>query len=614
MCGIVGYVGNSDVVNVLTDGLNTLKYRGYDSAGVALFDENKIKIYKAVGKLENLKSKLETVKSEIKNPLMGIGHIRWATHGVANEVNAHPHTSTSGDIVLVHNGIIENFKELKEELIKKGCIFKSETDTEIVAHLISEEYKIVGNLKDAVKNALPKLKGAYALCIMSVNEPDKIVVVRKNAPLIIGVGNGKNIVASDIPAIVSTTSNIIYLNDEEVAVVKKDSVEIEKLNGEKVPCKVVKISIEADAISKMGYKHYMLKEIHEQPNIVRNLLCGRITDINKPINLDEVKISKDILKNLSKIQIIACGTSLHAGQIGKYLIEDFAGVSVEVEPASEYIYRKNTTDKDSLVIAISQSGETADTITAVKQAKEKGAHILVITNRPDSNITRYADSILNVNAGIEVSVAATKSYTAQLLTLYLFAIFIAEIKNGCGEELAKVKKELLLIPTKMEEVLSEEIDIEKKAEKLSTFKNFVYIGRGVNLSTAMEGALKLKEISYINANAYPAGELKHGPIALLDENMPVVSVLIPGHISYDKTISNCEEAKARNAKLITVTSSNDEKLNNLFDVIIKIPEVSDVLSPLLTVIPFQFLAYHISNFLGKDVDQPRNLAKSVTVE
>ena len=545
---------------------------------------------------------------------MGIGHIRWATHGVANEVNAHPHTSTSGDIVLVHNGIIENFKELKEELIKKGCIFKSETDTEIVAHLISEEYKIVGNLKDAVKNALPKLKGAYALCIMSVNEPDKIVVVRKNAPLIIGVGNGKNIVASDIPAIVSTTSNIIYLNDEEVAVVKKDSVEIEKLNGEKVPCKVVKISIEADAISKMGYKHYMLKEIHEQPNIVRNLLCGRITDINKPINLDEVKISKDILKNLSKIQIIACGTSLHAGQIGKYLIEDFAGVSVEVEPASEYIYRKNTTDKDSLVIAISQSGETADTITAVKQAKEKGAHILVITNRPDSNITRYADSILNVNAGIEVSVAATKSYTAQLLTLYLFAIFIAEIKNGCGEELAKVKKELLLIPTKMEEVLSEEIDIEKKAEKLSTFKNFVYIGRGVNLSTAMEGALKLKEISYINANAYPAGELKHGPIALLDENMPVVSVLIPGHISYDKTISNCEEAKARNAKLITVTSSNDEKLNNLFDVIIKIPEVSDVLSPLLTVIPFQFLAYHISNFLGKDVDQPRNLAKSVTVE
>ncbi len=614
MCGIVGYVGDANVQEVLVNGLKTLKYRGYDSAGIALFDEGKIKIYKATGKLENLSNKLLNLNSEIKKPSMGIGHIRWATHGVANEINAHPHTSTTGDIVLVHNGIIENFKELKAELEKQGCVFKSQTDTEVVAHLISEEYKKTKNLKDAVKNALPKLMGAYALCIMSANESDKIVVVRKNAPLIIGVGDGENIVASDIPAIVSTTSNIIYLNDEEVAVVKKDSVEIENLNGEKVPVKVVRISIETDAISKMGYKHYMLKEIHEQPNIVRNLLCGRIGDVNQPIKLDEVKISRDVLKNLSKIQIIACGTSLHAGQIGRYLIEDLAGVSCEVEAASEYIYRKNTTDANSLVIAISQSGETADTITAVKQAKEKGAYIIVITNRPDSNITRYADSILNVNAGIEVSVAATKSYTAQLLTLYLFAIYLAEVKDEGKDKLVNIKKELLSIPTKMEEVLSAESDIEKKADALSKYKNFVYIGRGVNLPTAMEGALKLKEISYINANAYPAGELKHGPIALLDENMPVVSVLIPGHISYDKTISNCEEAKARNAKLITVTSSNDENLKKLFDVIFKIPEVSDLLSPLLTVLPFQLIAYHISNFLGKDVDQPRNLAKSVTVE
>ncbi len=614
MCGIVGYIGNSDVVDILTNGLNTLKYRGYDSAGVALFDENKIKIYKAVGKLENLKAKLETVKSEIKNPSMGIGHIRWATHGKANEVNAHPHTSTSSDIVVVHNGIIENFKELREELTKKGCVFKSETDTEVVAHLVSEEYKTIGNLKDAVKKALVQLRGAYALCIMSINEPEHIVCARKNAPLIIGIGEGENVIASDIPAIISLTSNIIYLNDEEVAVVKKDSVSIEKFSGESVPLKIVKIAIETDAISKMGYKHYMLKEIHEQPSIVRNLLNGRIVDINSPIELPEIKMSKDVLQNISKIQIIACGTSLHAGQIGKYLIEDFAGVSAEVESASEYIYRKNTTDKNSLVIAISQSGETADTITAVKQAKEKGAYILVITNRPDSNITRYADSVLNVNAGIEVSVAATKSYTAQLLTLYLFAIYLAEVKGVDVSNFLEIKRELLSIPTKMEEVLTTEGDIEKKAEKLSGFKNVVYIGRGVNLSTAMEGALKLKEISYINANAYPAGELKHGPIALLDENMPVVSVLIPGHISYDKTISNCEEAKARNAKLITVTSSNDEKLNNLFDVIIRIPEVSNVLSPILAVIPFQLLAYYISNFLGKDVDQPRNLAKSVTVE
>lgn len=614
MCGIVGYIGDSNVEKVLMQGLDSLKYRGYDSAGIALYDNGNIKVFKSVGKLENLQNKLSALSDDEKRASMGIGHIRWATHGSATEVNAHPHLSMDGNIAIVHNGIIENYKELKGELEAKGYVFKSQTDTEVVAYLIGDEYKKVGDLKVAVQHIIPRLKGAYALCIMCKDEGGKIVVVRKNAPLVIGIGNGENIVASDIPAIISTTSNIVYLNDDEVAVVKKDSVEIEDLNGNKIPLNIQKMSIEMDAISKMGYKHYMLKEIYEQPNIVRNLLCGRITNVKAPISLDEVKISRDALKQLSRVQIIACGTSLHAGQIGRYLIEDLVGVATEVEPASEYIYRKNTTDKNSLVIAISQSGETADTITAVRQAKEKGAYIIVITNRPDSNITRYADSILNVNAGIEVSVAATKSYTAQLLTLYLFAIYFAEVKGVSLDRLPSIKEELVSIPVKMEEVLSSDADIEKKAEILSKYQNFVYIGRGVNLPTAMEGALKLKEISYINANAYPAGELKHGPIALLDENMPVVSVLIPGHISYDKTISNCEEAMARGAKLITITSSDDKELEKLFDVIIRIPVVSDMLSPLLAVIPFQLLAYHISNFLGKDVDQPRNLAKSVTVE
>ena len=611
MCGIVGYIGKSDIVKILLEGLSSLKYRGYDSAGIALFDKERINVFKAVGKLENLSEKLDSLKTEIVAPTMGIGHIRWATHGVANEVNAHPHVSNSLDIAVVHNGIIENYKDLKVELESLGCIFKTQTDTEVIAHLVSVEYKKTLDLKSAVQNAIVKLKGAFALCIMSENESDKMVVVRRNAPLIIGLGEEENIVASDIPAIMPISSRVIYLNDDEVAVVKKDSVEIEDIYGKKIPLQIVKMVVENDAVSKMGYKHYMLKEIHEQPSIVRNLLLDRIVDVNKNIELPEIKISKDELKNFSKIHIVACGTSLHAGLIGKYIIEELTGISVEVEAASEYIYRKNTTDENTLLIAISQSGETADTLTAVKQAREKGAKIIVITNRIDSNITRYSDSILNVKAGIEISVAATKSYVAQLLTLYLFAIYFAEIK---GKNLLELKSELLLLPSKMEEILNNENYIEVEADKLSKYKDFIYIGRGINLPTAMEGALKLKEISYINANAYPAGELKHGPIALLDENIPVVSVLIEGYNSFDKIISNCEEAKARKAKLIAITNSLNLELKNLFDVVINIPNVSEYVSPFLVVLPFQLLAYHISNFLGKDVDQPRNLAKSVTVE
>ncbi len=614
MCGIVGYIGNRNVVDVLTSGLDTLKYRGYDSSGIAIFDEGEIKIFKAKGKLENLNDKLLLQKDEIKNPISGIGHIRWATHGKPTEVNAHPHTSYNSDIVLVHNGIIENYKEIKEDLISKGVSFKSDTDTEVAACLIGYEYEKDKDFKASVKRALSRLEGAYALCIMNKNNKDEIIVSRKAAPLIIGVGNGENIIASDIPAVVSVTSDIIYLEDGEIGIVKKDSVEIEDKDGNAIKPKIVRVAIENNVVSKMGHKHYMLKEIYEQPSIIRNLLSGRIEASENPVNLDEISFKKEFLENISKIQIVACGTSYHVGMVAKYLIEDLTGIVTEVEAASEYIYRKNTTDENTLVIAISQSGETADTLTAVKQAKEKGAKILVVTNRIDSNIVRYADSVLNVMAGIEVSVASTKAYTAQLLTLYLFAIYLAEKMGKNLSQLKDLKEELFCLPVKMEEILAEDKNIEKVSEALSKYKDFIYIGRGINLATSMEGALKLKEISYINANAYPAGELKHGPIALLDENIPVFSILIPNHISYDKMISNCEEAKARGAKMIAVTPVIDEGLKNLFDIIIPIPSVSYEISPLLSVVVLQLISYHISNFLGKDVDQPRNLAKSVTVE
>ncbi len=615
MCGIVGYVGNRDVVEVLFKGLTNLEYRGYDSAGMALRDEDEIKIFKTLGKLINLKNELEKRKTELKHPVCGIGHIRWATHGSPSLVNAHPHTCNCGRLVVVHNGIIENYKELREELIKKGCNFKSQTDTETIAHLVADEYAKAKNLEIAVRNSVKKLQGAYAICVMHKDVPDVIVGARKHAPMLVGVGENENFIASDTPAIIEYTKKTIYLDDNEIAVVTKDNVKITDIEGNVVNKKVELLPWEPVALSKLGYKHFMLKEIHEQPDVIRNVLNGKLFDIDSPIILNEVKIDKDILKKLNKIEIIACGTSLHAALVGKYLIEDFAGISVEVEASSEYIYRKTTTDASTLVIGVSQSGETADTITAIKQAKEKKSHVLIITNRPDSNMARLADSLIPVNAGIEVSVAATKSYTAQLMSFYLLALHLAEIKGSLDKDYIKnLKHELIQLPTKIEEILSNTSVIQECARKFSSYKNFIYISRGVNLASAYEGALKLKEISYINATGYAAGELKHGPIAMLDETMPVLSILIPGGITYEKVLSNSEEAKARNAKLIALTSSTDKSLDNLFDVVIRIPAVSEILSPVLTCIPLQLLAYYIAEFLGKDVDQPRNLAKSVTVE
>ncbi len=615
MCGIVGYTGYRDVVSVLLKGLTNLEYRGYDSAGIALRDDNRIKVYKSLGKLINLKNEIEEKKHELKHPTSGIGHIRWATHGAPSLVNAHPHTCTCGNLVVVHNGIIENYKELREELIKKGCKFRSETDTETIAHLMADEYSKTKDLEKAVRNSVKRLQGAYAVCVMHKDVPDVIVGARKHAPMLVGAGEGENFIASDTPAIIEYTKKAIYLDDNEIAVITKDNIKITDTDGNILHKKTEILPWEPVALSKLGFKHFMLKEIHEQPDVIRNVLNGKIYDIDGPVILNEVKLDKEILKKLNKIEIIACGTSLHAAMVGKYIIEDFAGISVEVEASSEYIYRKTTTDSSTLVIGVSQSGETADTITAIKQAKEKNAHVLIITNRPDSNMARLADSLIPVNAGIEVSVAATKSYTAQLISFYLLAMHLAEIKETLDKTYLKnLKHELIQLPTKIEEILSNTSGIQECARKFSSYKNFIYIARGINLASAYEGALKLKEISYINATGYPAGELKHGPIAMLDETMPVLSILIPGGISYDKILSNSEEAKARNAKLIALTSSCDKNIDMLFDYVLRIPDISEILSPALTCVPLQLLAYYIAEFLGKDVDQPRNLAKSVTVE
>ena len=615
MCGIVGYLGKKSVMDVLLNGLTSLEYRGYDSSGIAINVNGETKVYKAVGKLKNLKDLLENHKEELKPATSGIGHIRWATHGAPTTVNAHPHTCNCGNLALVHNGIVENYNELREELKKSGCTFRSETDTETIAHLIASEFAKTKSLEEAVRVAVQKLEGAYALCVMHKDEPEKIVGVRKNAPLLIGVGEGENFIASDIPAIIEHTKKAIYLDDSEIAVVTKDAVKIMDVNGNVVDKTIEMLPWEPIALSKMGFKHFMLKEIHEQPDVIRNVLNGKLFDIDAPINLHEVKLNKDNLKNLNRIEIIACGTSLHAAMVGKYIIEDFTGIAVDVEPSSEYIYRKTVTNSSTLVVGVSQSGETADTITAIKQAKEKGSHVLIITNRPDSNMARYADSLIPVNAGIEVSVAATKSYTAQLISFYLLAIHLAEIKESLSKDfLRNLKKDLIQVPTKIEKILSDKSEIQACAKKFANTKDFIYIARGINLATAFEGALKLKEISYINATGYAAGELKHGPIAMLDETMPVLSILIPGHITYEKILSNSEEAKARNARLIALTSSKDEKLDNLFENIIRIPEVPEILSPIVANVPLQLLAYYIAEFLGKDVDQPRNLAKSVTVE
>ena len=614
MCGIVGYIGNKTAVDILLEGLTSLEYRGYDSSGVALNIDGKVQLFKAQGKLQNLRNIVEKNYSEISKSTIGIGHIRWATHGVPSVANAHPHTCNCGRVAIVHNGIIENYKELRVKLEAQGCTFRSQTDTETVAHLVASKYAETHDLTEAVRLATLEIEGAYALAVIHQDVKDTIVATRRNAPLVIGFGEGENYVASDIPALIQYTKKAMYLDDNQIVTLTPTSAKVIDVEKNEIPLKIETLPWEPVALSKMGYKHFMLKEIHEQPDIVRNVLSGKLKTIDEPIALNEVTLDKAKLKDLTRIQIVACGTSLHAAMVGKYIIEDFCGIPVEVEASSEYIYRKTITDENTLVIGVSQSGETADTITAIRLAKKKGSHILIVTNRPDSTMAREADSLVPVNAGIEVSVAATKSYMAQLISFYLLAIYMAEVKGSISkEEILDLKHELILLPQKIDKVLNGKEDIQKIARKFSSFKDFIFVARGINFPTALEGALKLKEISYINATGYSAGELKHGPIAMLDDSMPVLAILMKGKV-YEKILSNAEEAKARNARMIALTDSDDHKLDELFENVIRVPEISELLSPALSIVPLQLLAYYIAEFLGKDVDQPRNLAKSVTVE
>ena len=611
MCGIVGYIGNKSALDILLEGLTNLEYRGYDSAGVAVSVNGQVELYKAEGKLQNLKDVVALNKTHIEKSTIGIGHIRWATHGAPTTANAHPHSCNCGKVAVVHNGIIENYKELREKLEKQGCTFRSQTDTETVAHLVASKYAQTKDLTEAVRLATKEIEGAYALCVIHQDVTDTIVATRRNAPLLVGIGDKEYYLASDVPAIIQHTKKAMYIDDNQIVTLTPNSMKYIDAENKVLEPKIEHLPWEPVALSKMGYKHFMLKEIHEQPDVVRNVLSGKLRAMDENITLNEVTLDKDKLKNLNRIQIVACGTSLHAAMVGKYIIEDLCGIPVDVEPASEFIYRRTITDKNTLVIGVSQSGETADTITAVRQAKALGSHILIVTNRPDSTMAREADSLVPVNAGIEVSVAATKSYMAQVLSFYLLAIYMAEVKGEINLE--KLKHELIVLPQKIEEVLAHKEDIQVCAKKFANSKDFIFIARGINFPTALEGALKLKEISYINATGYTAGELKHGPIAMLDESMPVLSILMSGRV-YEKILSNSEEAKARNARMIALTDSTDRKLEDLFESIIRVPEIDEMLSPALAIVPLQLLAYYIAEFLGKDVDQPRNLAKSVTVE
>ena len=613
MCGIVGYIGKKSALDILLEGLTNLEYRGYDSAGIAVSVNDKVEVYKAEGKLSNLKSKVNSERDYIKQSKIGIGHIRWATHGAPTTTNAHPHSCNCGKLAVVHNGIIENYKELREKLEKNGCTFRSQTDTETIAHLVASKFAETKDLTEAVRLATKEIEGAYALAVIHQDVKDTIVATRRNAPLLVGVGEGEYYLASDVPAIIKYTKKAIYIDDNQIITMTPESIKYIDADKNILEPKVEHLPWEPVALSKMGYKHFMLKEIHEQPDVVRNVLSGKLRAIDENIRLDEVTLDKEKLKVLNRIQIVACGTSLHAAMIGKYLIEDLCGIPVDVEPASEFIYRRTITDKNTLVIGVSQSGETADTITAIRQAKALSSHILIVTNRPDSTMAREADSLVPVNAGIEVSVAATKSYMAQLISFYLLAIYMAEVKETDTKILTEIKHELIMLPQKLEEILANKESIQACARKFANSKDFIFIARGINFPTALEGALKLKEISYINATGYTAGELKHGPIAMLDESMPVLSILMSGKV-YEKILSNSEEAKARNARMIALTDSTDEKLNDLFESIIKVPQINEIVSPTLAIVPLQLLAYYIAEFLGKDVDQPRNLAKSVTVE
>ncbi|MPM28622.1 Glutamine--fructose-6-phosphate aminotransferase [isomerizing] [bioreactor metagenome] len=613
MCGIVGYLGPRQAYPVLINGLHRLEYRGYDSAGVALLNGG-LHVYKSMGKVRDLEN---LVKDKNLSGTIGIAHTRWATHGEPNDVNAHPHVSPSGKMAMIHNGIIENYSILKEELINRGYEFKSSTDTEVLLHLIEDiQVNEKVSLVEAVQIALNQVIGAYAIVITSEDNPDMLIAAKKGSPMVIGIGTDEFFIASDATPIVEYTKNVVYLEDEEIAILERgQELKIKTIrNIDKTPY-VQKLELNLGAIEKGGYPHFMLKEIHEQPNSIRDSMRGRLSAEQGIISLGGIVDYEQKLCNAKRIIIVACGTSWHAGLVGEYLIEDLARINVEVEYASEFRYRNPVIHEDDIVIAISQSGETADTLAAIKLAKSKGATILGICNVVGSTIARSTDAGSYTHAGPEIGVASTKAFTAQVTILTMLALMLGHLRGTLSKsKYHQYINELDRIPEKVKRTLEKASGIvEKIAEQYMDVRNFLYLGRGYNFPVAMEGALKLKEISYIHAEGYPAAEMKHGPIALIDEKMPVV-VIATNKGTYDKVVSNIQEVKARNGKIISVVTEGDTTVKSMSDFVMEIPETEEFLVPLLATIPLQLLAYHIAVMRGCNVDQPRNLAKSVTVE
>ncbi len=607
MCGIVGYIGNKDVDSVILVGLEKLEYRGYDSAGIAAIDEGKLFVRKRKGRIVDLYSLVngKPIKGNV-----GIGHTRWATHGKVTDQNAHPHVDCSSSIAVVHNGIIENYIELKEELISKGHRFVSETDSEVIPHLIEEYYR--GSLLDAVLETVKRLHGAFAFVVISTREPDKLIGVRYASPLILGIGDDEMLFASDIPALLSHTKKIITLEDGDVVLATQNDYKIFNFDGEEVERKVTVVTWEADMVEKEGFPHYMLKEIHEQPKVFVKNIASYIKE-GEPQILKDFNLRR-ILLNKNEFFIQASGTSLHAGMIGTYMLQDLARIKSQAEYSSEFRYKNPVFDPKTLVVAISQSGETADTLAGVRLAKSNGLDVLSIVNVQESTIARESDYVIYINAGPEIGVASTKAYTAQLLILALLSLEIGYLKGFItDQQLEEYVNELKALPEKMRSILAKEAQIQHIAEKFYNANNFMFLGRGINFPTALEGALKLKEISYIHATGYAAGEMKHGPIALVDENLPVV-VVAPRTSVYAKTISNIQEVRARGGRIIIVATEGDEKVREFGEEVIYIPETFEIFTPILSIIPLQLLAYHIAVLRNCDVDKPRNLAKSVTVE
>lgn len=609
MCGIVGYVGNAQAAPFLLDGMSKLEYRGYDSAGIAVYEKGKIRVEKCVGRLDALRHKLE---GRMPEGSMGIGHTRWATHGRPSDRNSHPHTDESGDFVVVHNGIIENYLMLKEKLIAKGQKFSSDTDTEIVAHLFADFYE--GDMEEAVKKVLKTIEGSYSLVFMCAAEPDKLICTKKDNPLIIGLGEGENFIASDIPAIIAKTRRTYIMSDGEIATVTKDGVWVQDINGTPITKKVFEVNWNAEAAEKGGFEHFMLKEIYEQPKAIKDTMRGRLAENGTEINFTELGWTPEDFTGISKIFIVACGTAYHAGIVGKYYLENLARIPVEVDIASEFRYRNPLVDANCLTIVISQSGETIDTLAALKEAKRLGSRTLAVTNVVGSSIAREADQVVYTYAGPEIAVASTKAYTTQLLVMLMLAVYVGRLRGTLdGNKADVLAKGLHKVPEQLHDMLENVDQIKVFARHYGSSLDAFFLGRSLDYAVALEGALKLKEISYIHAEAYAAGELKHGTLALIVEGVPVI-VLATQEDVYDKTVSNLQEVKAREAMVISIALEGDDSIAKYADHVIYIPRADKELAPILAVLPLQLLAYYAALTRGCDVDKPRNLAKSVTVE